>query len=98
MKVILMILDNFGGHGNSFHGAGGRNNKRAQMHHCLRLMRSMVSTNKESVLQDFVDQGAINQINSRSCGESFCSQMRVQLCIYFYCLSLSIYIYIYLVM
>ncbi|XP_013410709.1 cilia- and flagella-associated protein 69 [Lingula anatina] len=54
----------FNGYGNAFHGAGGRGNKRAQMRHCLRLMRSAVSTGREVVLQDLVDQGAISEINT----------------------------------
>jgi hypothetical protein len=32
------------------------------MRHCIRVIRSVVSTRDESVLQDLVDQGAINQI------------------------------------
>lgn len=52
----------YGGHGNSFHGSGGRGNKRAQMRYCLRLLRSMVSVGDEALNQDLVDQGAINQI------------------------------------
>ena len=32
------------------------------MRHCLRLMRSVVSTEDEVVLQDMSDQGAINQL------------------------------------
>ena len=57
-----MSADGFGGQGNSFHGRGGRGSKRAQMRHCLRLMRSVVSTEDEVVLQDMSDQGAINQL------------------------------------
>lgn len=65
---ILLLLEwcvgkeDFGGHGNSIHGTGGRGNKRAQMRHCLRLLRSVVSTGDEIVIQDLADQGAINQI------------------------------------
>ena len=36
------------------------------MRYCLHLIRSMVSTGDEAVLQDFTDQGAINQIISKS--------------------------------
>ncbi|ELU15468.1 hypothetical protein CAPTEDRAFT_176397 [Capitella teleta] len=67
---LLLLLewcfgsDEFGGHGNSFHGAGGRGNKRAQMRHCLRLIRSMVSNGKENILQDLADQGAITQLTT----------------------------------
>ena len=57
-----MSTDSFGGQGNSFHGTGGRGNKKAQMRHCLRLMRSVVSIEDEVVLQDMSDQGAINQL------------------------------------
>lgn len=65
---LLMLLEwcvgeaDYGGHGNSFHGSGGRGNKRAQMRYCLRLMRSMVSVGDDGLNQDLVDQGAINQI------------------------------------
>ena len=58
----LFFSDQFCGQGNSFHGTGGRGNKKAQMRHCLRLMRSVVSTEDEVVLQDLADQGAINQL------------------------------------
>lgn len=64
--VSLHVLEDFGGHGNSFHGSGGRGNKRGQMRHCLRLLRSVVSTADESVLQDLSDQGVVNQIISKS--------------------------------
>ncbi|XP_078375930.1 cilia- and flagella-associated protein 69-like [Oculina patagonica] len=65
---LLMLLEwcvgqaDYGGHGNSFHGSGGRGNKRAQMRFCLRLIRSMVSVGDDGLNQDLVDQGAINQI------------------------------------
>lgn len=58
----LFCSDDFAGHGNSYHGLGGRGNKRAQMRYCLHLMRSMVSLRDSSVNQDLTDQGAINQI------------------------------------
>lgn len=66
-RLLLMLEwcvgpDNFGGQGNSFHGTGGRGSKKAQMRHCLRLMRSVVSTEDDGVLQDLSDQGAINQL------------------------------------
>ncbi|XP_029444644.1 cilia- and flagella-associated protein 69-like isoform X1 [Rhinatrema bivittatum] len=57
-----MGQDFFFGHGNCFHGSGGRGNKRAQMRYCLRLLRSMVSLDNEAVNQDLCDQGAINQL------------------------------------
>ena len=62
---FLLISEDFGGHGNSFHGTGGRGNKRGQMRHCLRLLRSVVSTGDEAVLQDLSDQGVINQLVSK---------------------------------
>ena len=61
-----MFSDNFGGQGNSFYGSGGRSNKRAQMRQCLRLIRSMVSTGEDVILQDFMDQGAIGQLTGQS--------------------------------
>ncbi|KAF6022274.1 CFAP69 [Bugula neritina] len=65
---LLLLLewcvssDDYAGHGNSFHGSGGRGNKRAQMRYCIRIIRAVVSTKDEAVLQDLVDQGTINQI------------------------------------
>lgn len=59
---LLLSIDDYAGHGNSYHGAGGRGNKRAQMRHCIRVIRSVVSTREEEVMQDLVDQGAIGQI------------------------------------
>ncbi|XP_041367843.1 cilia- and flagella-associated protein 69-like [Gigantopelta aegis] len=65
---LLLLLewcvgpDDFKGHGNSFHGSGGRGSKKAQMRHCLRLMRRIVSTDDSVALQDLADQGAINQL------------------------------------
>ncbi|ESO82065.1 hypothetical protein LOTGIDRAFT_223522 [Lottia gigantea] len=65
---LLLLLewciqsDDFSGQGNSFHGTGGRGNKKSQMCQCLRIMRSVVSTEDELVLQDLSDQGAINQL------------------------------------
>lgn len=65
---LLLLLewcvgpDDFGGQGNSFHGTGGRGNKKAQMRQCLHLMRSVLSTEDNAVLQDMSDQGAIHQL------------------------------------
>ncbi|CAH1788088.1 unnamed protein product [Owenia fusiformis] len=67
---LLLLLEwcvgreDYGGHGNSFHGAGGRGNKRAQMRRCLQLLRSMISTGHEGISEELVDQGAINQITT----------------------------------
>ncbi|CAI2732870.1 unnamed protein product [Schistosoma spindalis] len=49
----------FLGQGNSFHGVGGRNSKRAQLRYSLRLIRSLVETNDERIIMDFVCQGLI---------------------------------------
>jgi len=59
---VHFVLVDYGGHGNSFYGSGGRGNKRAQMRYCLRLLRSMTSIGDELVNQDMVDQGAIDQL------------------------------------
>ena len=64
--MFVGISDDFGGDGNSFYAVGGRGNKRAQMRHCLRLMKCMTATGDENVLQDFADQGAINQLTGQS--------------------------------
>ena len=47
------------GHGNSFHGKGGRGNKVSQLRYSLRLLVSMCSTNDEAVLLDLHEQGII---------------------------------------
>lgn len=60
--TMYVAIDDYAGHGNSFHGEGGRGNKRAQMRHCIRVIRSVVSTRDETVIQDLIDQGAINQV------------------------------------
>lgn len=65
---LLLLLewctgkDEFGGYGNSFHGTAGYDNKKAQMRYVLRLIRSMVSTGADAVLNDLVDQGALHQL------------------------------------
>lgn len=64
---MLFLSADYGGHGNSFHGSGGRGNKRAQMRYCLRLIRGMVSVGDDGLNQDLVDQGAINQIVGKFC-------------------------------
>ncbi|WAQ94009.1 CFA69-like protein [Mya arenaria] len=61
-KMLDDYMTDFGGHGNSLHGIGGRGNKRAQMRYCLRVLRSVVATGDELALQDLADQGAINQL------------------------------------
>ena len=52
----------YAGFGNGFHAAGGTGNKRAYLRRCLRLMRSVVSTYNKEVVQDLIDQGAIDQL------------------------------------
>lgn len=52
----------FSGHGNSFHGMGGRGNKKAQMRGCLRLIRAVVSHGHAATNQDLCDQGIISQL------------------------------------
>ena len=62
--MVSLTIADYGGHGNSYHGTGGRGNKRSQMHFCLRLLRSMCSAGDEAVTQDMVDQGAVHQLVS----------------------------------
>jgi len=64
MFGICFAKEPFSGHGNSFQGAGGRGNKRAQMRHCLRLIDAVVSSGGETVAQDLCDQGIITQLLS----------------------------------
>uniref|UniRef100_A0A3Q1H9H8 Cilia- and flagella-associated protein 69 ARM repeats domain-containing protein n=1 Tax=Anabas testudineus TaxID=64144 RepID=A0A3Q1H9H8_ANATE len=65
---LLLLLDwcvgqdTFFGEGHSFHGTGGRGSKKAQMRHCIRVLRSVTSLGEESVNQDLCDQGTINQL------------------------------------
>ena len=56
----------FGGHGNSFHGTGGRDNKLSQLCYTLRLLLSVCGGGgggggggEEWILQDLHEQGAI---------------------------------------
>ncbi|CAH8654518.1 unnamed protein product [Schistosoma rodhaini] len=61
----------FLGQGNSFHGVGGRNSKRAQLRYSLRLIRSLVETNDERIIMDFVSQGFIQFLIPLICPISF---------------------------
>ncbi|CAH8553647.1 unnamed protein product [Schistosoma turkestanicum] len=49
----------FLGQGNSFHGVGGRNSKRAQLRYSLRLVRCLIESNDERIITEFVCQGLI---------------------------------------
>ena len=59
---VCFILDDYGGHGNSFHASGGRGNKRAQMRYCIRLLRSVCGDGDEGVMSDLTDQNAIEEL------------------------------------
>ncbi|KAM7373538.1 hypothetical protein PAMP_008381 [Pampus punctatissimus] len=65
---LLLLLDwcvgkdAYFGQGHCFHGTGGRGSKKAQMRHCIRVLRSVTSPGVESVNQDLCDQGTINQL------------------------------------
>lgn len=59
VNLSFLLSGNFQGHGNSFHGAGGRGSRLAQLRHCLRLLLSMCSSGDEVVHQDLHEQGAI---------------------------------------
>ncbi|XP_044028745.1 cilia- and flagella-associated protein 69-like isoform X2 [Siniperca chuatsi] len=65
---LLLLLDwcvrqdAYFGQGHSFHGTGGRGSKKAQMRHCIRVLRSVTSLGEDSVNQDLCDQGTINQL------------------------------------
>lgn len=67
---LLLLLewcissDSYAGFGNGYHAVGGCGSKRAQLRHCLRLIRSIVSTYNEAVLIDLTEQGAISQLVS----------------------------------
>lgn len=64
----------FKGHGNSFHGEGGRGNKVAQLRQSLRLLLSMCGSGDDGVIEDLHEQGAIPMLLSQSA--------EVQPCIY----------------
>lgn len=54
------ILEDYVGYGNSFHAKGGRGSKKAQIKYCLRMIRSIVTTNSEPAIQDLTDQGVLD--------------------------------------
>ena len=56
----------FVGHGNSFHGEGGRGSKVAQLRYCLRLLLSICNCGDDAILQDMHEQGAIPMMISKS--------------------------------
>ncbi|XP_068431375.1 cilia- and flagella-associated protein 69-like isoform X2 [Clinocottus analis] len=64
---LLLLLDwcvaqdAFFGQGHGSHNGGGRGRTKAQMRHCIRVLRSVTSSGEESVNQDLCDQGTINQ-------------------------------------
>ncbi|XP_033950602.1 cilia- and flagella-associated protein 69-like [Pseudochaenichthys georgianus] len=66
--VLLLLLDwcvaqdAFFGQGPSSPVAEGRGRRKAQMRHCIRVLRSVTSSGEESVNQDLCDQGTINQL------------------------------------
>ena len=51
--------EEFKGHGNSFHGEGGRGTKLSQLRYSLRLLLSMCSGGDDVIHQDLHEQGAI---------------------------------------
>ncbi|KAM4538775.1 cilia- and flagella-associated protein 69 [Odontesthes bonariensis] len=65
---LLLLLDwcvgtdPYFSQGHSFHATGGRGSKKAQMRHCIRLLRSVTSGGVEAVNQDLCDQGTIHQL------------------------------------
>ncbi|XP_033493274.1 cilia- and flagella-associated protein 69 isoform X4 [Epinephelus lanceolatus] len=44
------------------HSSGGRGSKKAQMRHCIRVLRSVTSSGEDLVNEDLCDQGVINQL------------------------------------
>ncbi|XP_028255390.1 cilia- and flagella-associated protein 69-like [Parambassis ranga] len=67
-NYLLLLLewcvgpDSYFGQGHSFHSSGGRGSKKAQLRHCIRVLRSVSSQGEEYVNQDMCDQGIINQL------------------------------------
>lgn len=60
--MLFFFSDSYFGQGHSFHGDGDRGSKKAQMRHCIRVLRAVTSSGDESVNQDLCDQGTINQL------------------------------------
>lgn len=58
--MFCVAVGDFGGHGNSFHGEGGRGNRMAQLRYVLRLILNMCTSSNDIIRQDFTDQGAIS--------------------------------------
>ncbi|KAL6099407.1 cfap69 [Pungitius sinensis] len=65
--TLLLLLDHcvardaFFGQGHGSHNTRDRGSTKAQMRHCIRALRSVLSLGVESVNQDFCDRGTINQ-------------------------------------
>jgi len=57
---FCIVAGDFGGHGNSFHGEGGRGNRMAQLRYVLRLILNMCTSSNDIIRQDFTDQGTIS--------------------------------------
>lgn len=55
----MLCAGKFKGHGNSFHGDGGRGNRLSQLRYSLRFLLSMCSGGNEVITQDLHEQGAI---------------------------------------
>lgn len=60
-----MLVVKFKGHGNSFHGEGGRGSKVSQLRQSLRLLLSMCSGGDDTVITDLHEQGAIPMLLSK---------------------------------
>lgn len=62
--LASFCADDYAGFGNSLLARGGHGSKRAHMKHCLRLLRNVVCTQDETVLNDLTEQGILNQLVS----------------------------------
>lgn len=72
--LLSFISDSYFGRGQSFHATGGRGSKKAQLRHCIRVLRSVTSVGDETINQDLCDQGAIGQLLGDCAGHADTAQ------------------------
>lgn len=75
-QSLFSLPVQFKGHGNSFHGEGGRGTKVAQLRQSLRLLLSMCGSGDDAVIQDLHEQGAIPMLLSEL-GKAQCCKLAV---------------------
>ncbi|KAF7244042.1 hypothetical protein EG68_08775 [Paragonimus skrjabini miyazakii] len=77
MQLLLWCQnsDPFVGYGNSFQSTGGHKTTRAQMRFCLRLLRNLVESSDERIIESLVSHGIIQLVASLLPMASVCGQI-----------------------